>query len=112
MLKVSHVIILDQSEHSSSSNDSQWKVLILSAATDGRVAFWDISRFYEYILKTKETKTMEGESDDDDPEPNSCDEREMALREKPELKPCFTLNLHQSGVNGLSIQKYGMYLLQ
>lgn len=105
------MIHTDQSDTASSPN-SQSKILFLSSATDGKVAIWDVTHFYENALAAhceKKSKFHEQDCDMSDSEvnENTCTDKGKAGGEKPELQPCGCLEMHQSGINSIHIENYG-----
>lgn len=64
------------------------KILVLSAATDGRIAFWDISEICSSVTSKPDNSSLTSSQD--------------LYTQKPE----FTLNVHQSGINSLYFGKY------
>ena len=93
-----------QSQNRMSGVNIQSKIVLLSAATDGIVAFWDISSFYTNLVNSKEAQNQ-AQSDDLDAQLTSNDQ--VTVTEKPKLTHFFSLCQHQSGINSLSIHKYG-----
>ena len=86
-----------RSQNRMSGVNIQSKIVLLSAATDGIVAFWDISSFYTNLVNSKEAQNQAQLTSND----------QVTVTEKPKLTHFFSLCQHQSGINSLSIHKYG-----
>ncbi|XP_053406576.1 WD repeat-containing protein 6-like [Mercenaria mercenaria] len=74
------------------------RIVILSAATDGKVAFWDITETCKEFLSTNSSTSAS----------SSVNEKESSKPEKKlwNIDPVFALELHQSGINSLYFGKY------
>ncbi len=127
VLSVCHVITSANQGQPSTSTSNQKSCYISSAATDGKVAFWDISKLLQRHLSNKSRTSASGASYDT--EPPSCDnspsskdvgaessmqksslhsdsvDKHMSLsRSDLDLgSPVLVCQGHQSGVNAMDI---------
>ena len=69
------------------------RLVIITAATDGIVAFWDLTDIFRKYVNQSGNKNQS----------SSGTGPSNSLIEAAELEPFFTLPLHQSGINGLCL---------
>jgi len=110
VLKCSSVIINDQSD-SQDGLPSNSRVLLISAATNGVVTFWDIT---EFCSDCSETDVQASSNSADDSESDNVDLSAFspnAHKKVGAINPCFDIQLHQSGINSLQLVQQGKYFL-
>ena len=93
VLKTCHVTVTSSEmigacdlDHVTGSDHRPIRLFVLTAATDGKVAFWDVTDIYRTLA--------------------SCSQSTSEMKKSHNLDPFFTLELHQSGINSLF---YGNY---
>ena len=91
LLSLKHAI-LERSHHTSSGSSCHSVALLCTAATDGQIAFWDIT----LLLLAWITSSLE----DDNTEPVPV---EPTLNDNITSDLVHTVTVHQSGVNDLAI---------
>lgn len=103
VLKTCHVIIPRGQEKGSHDNDhvtqnNQWpiRIVVLSAATDGKVAFWDVTDICKEVLSSNILTGSEAS------EHKSTLSDHLHWRDEP----VSVLQLHQSGINSIFFGKY------
>ncbi|KAK3589747.1 hypothetical protein CHS0354_021072 [Potamilus streckersoni] len=92
--------------------------LILSAGTDGRVAFWDCTQLYQNFIdncvvccdesNTDHDDTMKNFSErgDDDEVTNKFPKTKHSAKDSACISPGFVMQCHQSGINSLQMSPY------
>ena len=96
VLKTSHVIL--QNDHVIESTQWPVRMVILSAATDGKVAFWDITEICREFSLMYCPKGVENKG------------KTVTEKKSLDIHPFFALELHQSGINSIYFGKYtGFY---
>jgi hypothetical protein len=103
VLKTSHVILpnahmTQPCDQGHVTESDQWpvRVVILSAATDGKVAFWDVTEICKEFTSTYFSESLE----------NTGKKGSKVEQKLLDIDPFFALELHQSGINSLYFGKY------
>lgn len=72
------------------------KVLVLSGATDGKLAVWDVSDIIEFAMSAKCREMFQSKKI-----PATCEECERVTLSEPKL----AIQVHQSGINCIATQQ-------